>query len=248
MGLLCRWEHRSLKGPPRWVCSVDARIGHLKGPLAGVLLCRCAHRSLKGAPGCVCSVVRVSGVWWASPCIVQLLMQACGEREAMVMAPRPTRDPAAPPCFHGCPAFPPVSPTHALDPSLHRPQQPSPGIAPQPLSSSSQPLRPPGALPSWLGLVWPRQGLSAFPPLRLPQVRCFALSLKCFSSDSDSCPDVAIRPLLRFPHPRRAGPVLLSPCLPRLLLPAESRLALCGLFHCSAPPAALRRRSARTAV
>ena len=46
-------------------------------------------------------------------------------------------------------------------------------------------------------------------PFRLPQTSCFTLSLKCFSSDSDSCPDVGIKPLLQCPHPLRAGPVLL---------------------------------------
>ena len=48
-------------------------------------------------------------------------------------------------------------------------------------------------------------------PFRLPQISCFTLSLKCFSSDSDSCPDVGIRPLLLFSHLLRAGPVLLTP-------------------------------------
>ena len=33
-------------------------------------------------------------------------------------------------------------------------------------------------------------------PFRLPQISCFTLSLKCFSSDSDNCPDVGIRSLL----------------------------------------------------
>ena len=47
-------------------------------------------------------------------------------------------------------------------------------------------------------------------PFTLPQVSCFTVSLKCFSSDSDSCPDVGIRPLLQFPHLPRAGPVLLA--------------------------------------
>ena len=47
-------------------------------------------------------------------------------------------------------------------------------------------------------------------PFRLPQTSCFTLSLKCFSSDSDSCPDVGIKPLLQCPHPPRAGPVLLT--------------------------------------
>ena len=47
-------------------------------------------------------------------------------------------------------------------------------------------------------------------PFRLPQISCFTLGLKCFSSDSDSCPTVGIRPLLQFPHPSRAGPVPLT--------------------------------------
>ena len=47
-------------------------------------------------------------------------------------------------------------------------------------------------------------------PFRLPQIYCFTLSLKCVSSDSDNCPTVAIRPLLQFPQPPRAGPVLLT--------------------------------------
>ena len=55
-------------------------------------------------------------------------------------------------------------------------------------------------------------------PLRLPWISCFPLRLKCFSSDSDNYPDVGIGPLLQFPHPPRAGPVLLtllfSPLIP----------------------------------
>ena len=59
-------------------------------------------------------------------------MLACGEREALVMAPPLTRDSAVSPCFHGCPAFlhrhfPPQSPpSHPLDPSLCSQQQPLP--------------------------------------------------------------------------------------------------------------------------
>ena len=34
---------------------------------------------------------------------------------------------------------------------------------------------------------------------RLPQISCFTLSLKCFSSNSDNCSDVGIGPLLQFP-------------------------------------------------
>ena len=47
-------------------------------------------------------------------------------------------------------------------------------------------------------------------PFRLPQISCFTLSPKCFSSDSDNCPDAGIRPLLQFPHLPRAGPVLVT--------------------------------------
>ena len=48
-----------------------------------------------------------------------------------------------------------------------------------------------------------------------------SLSLKCFSSDSDNCPGVGIGPLLQFPHPLRAGPVLLT-----LLFPPSSFVLL----------------------
>ena len=54
-------------------------------------------------------------------------------------------------------------------------------------------------------------------PFRLPHVSSFILSLKCFSSDSDICPEVGIGPLLQFLHLLRAGPVLLT-----LLFPPSS--------------------------
>ena len=40
-------------------------------------------------------------------------------------------------------------------------------------------------------------------PFRLPQISCFTLSLKCFSFDSDNCPDVRIGPL---PPPTEGRP------------------------------------------
>ena len=86
---------------------------------------------------------------------------------------------------------------------------PCPGIAPQSLNSSSKPLCLPRNLHPCPGYVWLRQGL-ILTPFRLPQISCFPLSLKCFSSDSDNCPKVGIRPLLQFPHSLRAGPVLLT--------------------------------------
>ena len=47
-------------------------------------------------------------------------------------------------------------------------------------------------------------------PFWLLQISCFTYCLKCFSSDSDSSPDVGIGPLLQFSHPPRAGPVLVT--------------------------------------
>ena len=72
----------------------------------------------------------MSCVWWASLYIVQLSMLVFGDREAMVIAPPAMRDSAVLPFFHGCLAFlhrhfPQQSPpSHPLDPSLHRQQQP----------------------------------------------------------------------------------------------------------------------------
>ena len=54
-------------------------------------------------------------------------------------------------------------------------------------------------------------------PFRLPQITCFPLSLECFSSDVDNCPDVGIGPLLQFPHPLRAGSGLLTLPFPPLV-------------------------------
>ena len=145
----------------------SAYQAHRGAPLAGVLLCRSAHRSLEGAPWVSsCSVVQCIKHLMASLSIVQLPMLACGGREAMVMAPPPTYDSAVSPCFHGCPAFlhrhfPPQSPPHI--PLSHLSavnSSPHPGISPQPLNSSSQPLHLPGDQHPCLGYVWLKQGLS----------------------------------------------------------------------------------------
>ena len=47
-------------------------------------------------------------------------------------------------------------------------------------------------------------------PFWLPQLSCFTLCFKYFSSDSDNCPNVGIIPQFQFPHPPRAGTVLLT--------------------------------------
>ena len=108
---------------------------------------------------------------------------------------------------------------------------PRPGIATQSLNSSSQPLPLPGDPHSCLGYVWQWQGVSVLIPSRLPQISCFTLSLKCFFSDSDNCPNVGIRPLLQFPHPPRAGPILLTLLFPASFLrPAEFYVGLYIFF------------------
>ena len=122
------------------------------------------------------------------------------------------------PCFHGCLAFlhrhfPPQSPpSRPLGPTPHSQQQTSPWDC-----STIPTLQLPGAVPSGK-----HTSLSGVPmaatrivcviliPFGLPQISCYTLSLKCFSSDSDNCPDVGIGPLLHFPHPPGAGPVLLT--------------------------------------
>ena len=147
----------------------------------------------------------------------------------MVMAPPPTRDSAVSPNFHGFPGFlhrhfPPQSPpSHPLDLSLAVNSSPHPEIVPQTLCSSSQLLPLPGDLCPCLGYVWCGRDCFILIPFRLPQISCFPLSLKCSSSDSDNCPDVGIELLLQFPHPPRAGPVLLT-LLFSALVPSSYRV------------------------
>ena len=170
----------------------------------------------------------------------------------MVMAPPRTHDSVVSPCFHGCLAFlhrhfPPQSPpSHPLDLPLHSQQQNFPWDCSTIPRFSSQPLH-------LLGMQVPVQGpygcskdCLILIPFRLPQISCFTLSLKCFSSDSDNCPDVGIGFLLQLPHPPRAGPVLLTllffPLVPSshqvlhwsiysFLLVRHSCLLLAGVLH-----------------
>ena len=66
-------------------------------------------------------------------------------------------------------------------------------------------------------------------PFTLPPISCFTLSLKCFSSDADICPDVGIRLLLQFRPPPRAGPALLT--LLFFPLVPLSYWVLCGIIY-----------------
>ena len=128
----------------------------------------------------------------------------------------PTRDSAVLPCFHACLAFlhrdfPPQSPpSHPLDLSLCSQQQPLHWDC-----STIPKLQLPAAAPSWRPTFLPDvygcgKDCPIFIPFRLPQISCFSLSLKCFSSDSDNCRTVGIRLLLQFPHQQRGGSVLLT--------------------------------------
>ena len=186
--------------------------------MAGVPSCRSAHQAPKGAP-------------WVGPysvvqCLRRLMGQLlyCSAAYGGLWRERGYGDGSTPytrlstiallPWLPGFPpqAFPPRSPpSHPLDPSLRSQQQPlnwdcSTVLKPQLLASA--PSRRPAFLP---GIMYGfGEDCLILIPFRLTQISYFTLSLKCFSSDSDNCPAVGIRPLLQFPHPLRAGPVLLT--------------------------------------
>ena len=111
------WCVRYIEGTP-WLesYSVDPHVRHLKGHPGWVLLCSSVCQAFD----------EPASLMFSCQCWL------CGEREAMVMAPPPTRDSAVSPSFHGCLAFlhrhfPPQSPpSHPLNKSLHSQQQPSP--------------------------------------------------------------------------------------------------------------------------
>ena len=143
-------------------------------------------------------------------------MLAPGEREAMVMASPFMYDSAVLPCFHGCLAFlnwhfPPRSPpSHPIDLSRLSQQQPlhwDCSTIPKIQLPAAVPSRGPVSL-SGVGMAAARTVWFSF------HLGCHrsavSLGLKCFSSDSDSCPNVGIRSLFQFLHRPRAGPVLLT--------------------------------------
>ena len=132
------------------------------------------------------------------------------------------------------PSFPPQAfPTTVS--SLTSPQSISPQLtAALALGLLHNPQTPAPSCCTFQGTCVPIQGMYGcgkdcliFIPFRLPQISCFILSLKCFSSDSDSCPDVGIRPLLQFPYPLRARPVLLT----LLFFPHSSFLLSFACFY-----------------
>ena len=112
------------------------------------------------------------------------------------MAPPLTRDSAILPCFHGCLAFlhshfpPQFPPSHSIDPSVCSQQHLSPwdcSTRPKLQIPAAAPSRRPASL-SGVCLYGRGKDCLILIPFRLPQISCFTLSLKCFSSDSDNCP------------------------------------------------------------
>ena len=194
-------------------------------PLPGVLLCCSVHqahrgaslavdwhiRHLKGHPGW-CPPLFFSVLAFDGPaCLTaQLSMLACPEREALVMAlPLSVTQQyrlASKATWISSTGFS----HHTL--FLHIPliclsvviSSPYPGIAPQFLNPSSQPVHLLGDLCPCPGCVYGKDCLILI-QFRPPQVSCFTLSLKCFSSDSDNCPNMGIGLLLEFLHPSTRG-------------------------------------------
>ena len=108
-------------------------------------------------------------------------------------------------------AFPTRSPpSHPISPSLCSQQQPLPWGC-----STIPKLQLPTALPSRgpvsLSVVCDcGKDCLILIPFRPPQISCFTLTLKYFSSDPDSCSHVGIGHRLQFSHLLRAGPGLLT--------------------------------------
>ena len=115
-------------------------------------------------------------------------------------------------------------PSHPLDLSLCSHSSPRPGIVAQPYTPAFQEICVPVR-----GMYGCGKDCLILLPFRLPQISSFALSLKCFSSDSDNCPDVGIGPLLWFPHQLGAGPVLLTP-LVSSLVPSSYRVVRGSIY------------------
>ena len=163
------------------------------------------------------------------------------------MVPLPTHDSAILPCLHGClifldRRFPPRSPPPCpLRPSPHSQQQ----TLHQDCSTILM-LQLPATVPSRVSMALPRVCVAVarivcviLIPFRLSQISLFTLSIKCFSSVPNNCPNVGIRPLLHFSNPPRAGQVLLAllsppPCFLHLM---EFCMVLYIIFQWSGTPA-----------
>ena len=175
------------------------------------------------------------GAWKASLSIVQLLALACGKRGSSDDS-TPYTLLSSPLASYLCLVFlrrhfsPPSPLWHSLGHLLAVSNRPHLWMAPQFLQSNFQPLCLLGDPHTFTGYVWLWQGLSVIlTPFRLPQINCFTFSLKCFSSEQNSCLDIGIGPLLQLPHLLRADPVTLA--LLFSPLPPLSYRVLCGSIY-----------------
>ena len=108
---------------------------------------------------------------------------------------------------------------------------PRPGIAPQSLNSSSQLLCLQGTCIPVQGMYGCSKNCLILIPFRLPQISCFTLSLKCFSSDSDNClqcGDQAPAPVPQLSE-GRSSPTN-TPSFPQFLCPTKFCMVLYSLF------------------
>ena len=175
------------------------------------------------------------GAWKASLSIVQLLALACGKRGSSDDS-TPYTLLSSPLASYLCLVFlrrhfsPPSPLWHSLGHLLAVSNRPHLWMAPQFLHSNFQPLCLLGDPHTFTGYVWLWQGLSVIlTPFRLPQINCFTFSLKCFSSEQNSCLDIGNGPLLQLPHLLRADPVTLA--LLFSPLPPLSYRVLCGSIY-----------------
>ena len=193
------WRISHLKGHPGWGPTLQIwASGTERGTLGGVLLCSSVHQAFDRPASLLfsCGFWLVGGErlwWWLHP------LRVTQQYRLASMAAWLSSTGIS---HHSL--LPHIPSTHlsAVNSSPH------PGIAPQSLNSSSQPLRLPGDYIPVQGMYGCAKSCLILIPFRLPQISCLTLSLKCFSSDSDNCPDVGIGPLLQIPHPSRAGPAL----------------------------------------
>ena len=191
---------RHIEGPP---ClgsyPADQHIRHLNGHPGGVLLCSSVHQAFdRPAPllfSCQCWCVERERLWWWFHSLHVTQQYRLASMAAWLSSSGVS---------HNLLPHIPLIHLSTINNSL------CPGIAPQSLNSSSQPL-------GLLGDCLPVQDMYGCSkdcliliPFRLPHISCFTLSLKWVSSDSDNCPAVGIRPLLQFPQPPRAGPILVT--------------------------------------
>ena len=202
----CSWPSEGLFGPS---VSVAPPVQALRGlPNLGSSSVDWCNRHLKEHPGWGPTV------WFRASGGPASLLFSCwcwygGGGRDYGDGSTPTRDSAVSPCFHGCLAF-----LHAFLTIISSLASPG-SIYPQSRASLAlgllhNPLIPaPSHAPSRVPTSCSKDCLILI-PFRLPQISFLTLSLKCFSSNPDNCPDVGIGPLLQFPHLLRACPVLLT--------------------------------------